>query len=369
VRRVGPLVAALVAFSLFGILWIVSDRRASQRVYDEYSTSNTSSSGLSLAYAYLGKQRKVGTLTKPFGRQPVERNATVFRVADNLPLFFVPERGKKRSRAPKPPVGPLLSDAEEAFVRDGGRIVLAVTEGVLPSAVLEVQKATKVFPIWPGVDGFKLFRNSGGYSSLRPRMHALFTAGPQVILARERIGGGELYVLSAPETLRNSQLKTNLGLLEALAGEARPVYFDEVIHGIVSGDGALELMKEWNLGPFLLLLGLTAALVFWRAGRRIGAADDDYRETRSEAVDLVRSLGALYKDVTTEPQALALYHDSLTRTIAHTTGLRGDALHKRVEELTGGRRTLDAINDAFSKTESHGRTVSQSHRGRRAKLL
>ena len=47
--------AAVIVVALFGVLWIVSDRRASQRVYDEYSTSNTSGSGLSLAYAYLGK--------------------------------------------------------------------------------------------------------------------------------------------------------------------------------------------------------------------------------------------------------------------------------------------------------------------------
>jgi hypothetical protein len=345
---------ALLAFALFGILWIVSDRRASERVYDRYSTANTSDDGLSLAYGYLAKQRKVGTLTKTFGRQPLERNATVFRLVDGL------------DRSPTPR---LLNDAEEAFVRSGGRIVLAVTDGALPSDVVEVKKATKVFPIWPGVDGFELYPNSGGYTSLYPRMHALFAGGTQVIIARERIGGGELYLLSAPEALRNGHLQTNLALLEALAGARRPVYFDEVIHGIVSGDGALELMKEWNLGPFLLLLGVTAALVFWRAGRRIGAADDDYRETRSEAVDLVRSLGALYHDVTSESQALALYHDSLTRTIAHTTGLRGDALHKRVDELTGGGRTLEAINNAFSKTESHGLTVAQSHRGRRAKRL
>jgi hypothetical protein len=139
-----------------------------------------------------------------------------------------------------------------------------------------------------------------------------------------------------------------------------------VIHGIVSDDGALALMKEWNLGPFLLLLGLAATLVFWRAGKRIGHADDDHRETRSDAVDLVRSLGALYKDVTTETQALALYHDSLTRTVAHTSGLRGDALHKRVEELTGGGRTLDAINEGFSKIESQSLRVSKSQRKQRA---
>ena len=370
-KRVWPLVLVLLAFAAFGILWIVSDRRAAQRVYDEYSTANTSDSGLSLAYGYLAKQRKAGTLTKAFGRQPLERNATVFRLADNLePAFFDPETlSEDEKRATRPGPKRLLNDAEEAFVRSGGRIVLAVTDGALPSEVVEVKKATKVFPIWPGVDAIELYDNSGGYTSLYPRMHALFAGGTQVIIARERIGSGELYLFSAPEALRNEHLPQNLGLLEALAGERRPVYFDELIHGMVSGDGALTLLKEWNLGPFLLLLAAAAALVFWRAGKRIGHAEEDYREARSDAVDLVRSLGALYKDVTSVEQALALYHDSLTRTVAHSTGLRGDALHKRVEELTGGGRTLDAINDAFAKTESHRLTVAQSHRGRRAKRL
>jgi hypothetical protein len=350
-RRVWPLVAALLAFALLGVLWIVSDRRASERVYDRYSTANTSDDGLSLAYAYLAKQRKVGTLTRAFGRQPLERNATVFRLTDAL------------DRLPTPRV---LNDAEEMFVRSGGRIVLCVTDGALPSDVVEAKTATKVFPIWPGLDGFELYTHSGGYTSLYPRMHALFVGGTQVILARERIGSGELYLLSTPESMRNEYLPKNLALLEALAGEGRPVYFDEFIHGIVSDDGALALMKDWNLGPFLLLLALAAALTFWRAGKRIGHADDDYRETRSDAVDLVRSLGALYQDVTSVDQSLALYHDSLTRTVAHTSGLRGDALHKRVEELTGGRRTLDGINEGFSKIESQSLRVSKSQRKQRA---
>jgi hypothetical protein len=349
-RRYWPLVVALLAFALFAILWIVSDRRASERVYGRYSTANTSDSGLSLAYGYLGKRRKVGILTKPFGRQPLERNATVFRLIDTLPEAFEPEEVVEKGKpAPKkPPQPPLLDDEEEAFVRNGGRIVLAITTGLLPEGSPPRGKnAEKVFPIWPGIDTLKLVESAGGYTELRPRMHALFTAGAVTIIARERFGSGELYLFSAPEALRNDTLKTNLALLEALAGEKRPVYFDEVLHGIVSGDDAIALMKDWNLGPFLLLLALASALLFWRAGRRVGGADDDYRETRSEAVDLVRSLGALYDNVTGEDQALALYHDALTRTVAHTSGLRGEALHKRIDELTGGGRDLESINNAF----------------------
>src|SRR5882672_6349138 len=113
-RRALPLLLAALAFLAFGILWIVTDRRASQRVYDEYSSANTSPEGLSLAAGYLGKQRKVGTLTRSLARTPVERNAVVFRMADRLPIFFDPEDlDEKQIGPPKPKERPLLSDAEE----------------------------------------------------------------------------------------------------------------------------------------------------------------------------------------------------------------------------------------------------------------
>ena len=80
---------------------------------------------------------------------------------------------------------------------------------------------------------------------------------------------------------------------------------------------------------------------------RVGPAEDDFRETRSDAIDLVGSLGALYERTTTEEQALALYRDSLTRTVAMQTGLRGEQLQKRVNDLTHGGSDLAAINKAF----------------------
>jgi len=120
-------------------------------------------------------------------------------------------------------------------------------------------------------------------------------------------------------------------------------------------------MKEWNLGPFLALCVLATALLFWRHGRRVGPPEEDFRDTRSEAVDLVQSLGALYHDVTPEQQALELYRDALTRTVAMQTGLRGDTLKTRVAELLGGTAAtgkfngqLNAINEAFRKLERGG---------------
>ena len=361
-RRIAPLVLAIAAFAAIGVLWIVTDRRASQRVYDEFSAANTSNTGLSQAFAYLGKRGRAAMLTLPVSRKPLERNAVLFRVTTEVPKLFDPEDlGEKEFGPPKPKERPLFTDDEEAFLRGGGRLVIASREGLLPTALNEEAHASaeKVFPIWPGVDKIELPRERG-FTQLRPRMHALFITIDKVIVARERIGDGDLIAVSAPELFENEHLRKgqNLALLAALAGN-RPVYFDEVPHGIVSDDGALAMMAEWNLGPFLMMLALVAALAFWRAGRRVGPPEEDHRETRSDAIDLVQTLGALYREVTSYSEALSLYHDALTRTVAQTTGLRGDALRKRVDQLTGGKKTLAAINEGFQKSQSLRGSESQ----------
>ena len=370
-RRILPLLLVAFAFAAFGVLWIVTDRRASERIYDDYSSSNTSEKGLSLASGYLAKHRRVSMLTHTLARMPVEPNAVIFRVIQELPTYFDPEDlDEKEVGPPKPRQQALLSDAEDAFLRKGGRMIIAATGGMLETSEVtqtgvSAPQIHKVFPIWPAVGDLQ-GKSLRGFSKLRPHMVALYTSGAKVILARERIGNGELFVLSAPDLLANAQLSTasHLALLTALAGEKRPVYFDEVLHGIIDDDGSLELMKDWNLGPFLVLLGIIALLVFWREGTRVGTPDDEFRETRSDAIDLVRSLAALYRGVTTDGEAIALYYDALTRTVAHQSGLRGDALRKRVDELTGGmvppaargkmpaaifKRQLDAINEGFAR--------------------
>lgn len=373
-KRTFPLVLAVAGFFTLSILWIVTDRGAAKRVYDDYSNANISEDGLSLASGYLAKRRKVAMLTRPLGREPLERNAVVFRVTDELPRFFDPEDlDKDQVGPPRPKRLPLLTERDEAFVRGGGRIIVAAHEGALDAMTIQEKVARKVLPIWPAVGNLNLEDESRAFLNLRPRMLPLFVAGESVVLARERIGSGELFVLSAPELLQNQRLMRNLPLLAALAGEGRPVYFDEVMHGITSGDGALALMKEWRLGPFLLMLAATALLIFWRGGRRVGPAEDDARETRSDAVDLVRSLGALYHEVTSDTEAIALYYAALTRAVAHGSGLRGDALHKRIDELTGGlvppqgaarmpprvfAKQLEAINHGFERVSE-----AQSLRG------
>ena len=357
-RGAGWLLLAALAFVAIGALWIVTDRRAAERVYDDFSSANTSDRGVSQASSYLARRGRTSMLTRPLGRDPIEPDAVVLRLTTATPLLFDPEDlGKDEVGPPRPRERPLLTNDEDAFVRRGGRILIGTHQGVLPTTTPPSKTAVKVFPVWPGVETLAVAEATSALFALRPRMHAVFTAGDRVILARERIGDGDVFVLTWPEIFQNANVakEDHLALLTALVGK-RPVYFDEVPHGIVSSDGALALMADWNLGPFLIALLAIAVLVFWRGSRRVGPPEEEHRETRSEAVDLVRSLAALYGDVTPRQEALALYYDALTRTVAHTTGLRGDALRLRVSELTAGRRSLDAINDAFSQL-----SISKTH--------
>ncbi|HET7437801.1 MAG TPA: DUF4350 domain-containing protein [Thermoanaerobaculia bacterium] len=356
-----PLVGVAVAFVLAGVIWIAGDRRASLRVYDDYSTANTSEGGLSLASRYLARSgRRVRMLTHALDARPIEANAVLFRVSAELPVFFdvseFDEIGPRNRRRDTP----LLSDPEEAFVRRGGRLVIVspTTAGTLELRGDTQRTAKKVFPLGDGIDTFDVPESAKGFTSksLPPRAIALYESGDAVIAARERIGRGETFLVSVPDLFTNESLakRGHLALLTMLAGSGRPVYFDEVIHGIASDDGALSILKEWNLGPLLLLLAAIAFVDFWRHGKRVGPADDEERDRRSDAVDLVDSLGALYRRATNDVESIALYRDALTRTVALQTGLRGDALQKRVATLCerGGAdfaHQLATINEAFRR--------------------
>ena len=369
--------AAIAAYFVAALLWVGGDKRVAKHAYDDFSISNSGEKELSLASKYLARSgRSVGPLTLAVNDRNVEQRAVVFRLGAP-PAAFVheefDEKPKKRKKGEKPEprthyVTPLLTDEEDTWVRAGGRLVIATEERF---ASLDVGKAAdkdkaakKVFPLWPGIDTLYLpeSRTVGG-EALR-NGHTVYAADDKSVVARIAGGAGDVIVFGVPEALDNEHLAKNLPFLVALTGGARRVYFDETLHGMATGEGMLALLKEWRLGPFLLLLLILTMTIFWRGGARIGVPDDEFRDTRSEAIDLVASLGALYDRSMTKGEALAAYHRELTRAVAASTGLRGEALHKRVSEMTGGvgpawkhqqltneefQRMLTSLNAAFAR--------------------
>jgi len=389
-RRALPLVLAIAAFLIAALIWIGSTRTGSH-VFDRASASNTSPTGLSLAYAYLGRQpgMAVTMLTTPLRSGMIPSNAVVIRVEEHeTDQKQVVERDDDEDPVTHTPQS-LLTSAEDEFVRGGGRLVLANNgpRGSLAVRGDAGKVAAKVFPIWPGLDTLALPEPRGlAPRSLPIGMHALFAANGEVIVARQEIGAGDVIVVSVPEMFENRNVASDhhLQLLLAIAAEpaavqpagrrryaGRPVYFDEVVHGMAADDGSLAILTDWRLGPLLVLLFIAALLTLWRNSKRVGPAEDEDRDTRSDANDLVASLGALYARSMSSAESIALYHAALERSVAAQSGLRGDALHKRVAELTHGfapspgvaplpayafQRQLNVINDAF-------RTLERSARG------
>jgi len=415
-KRLLPLLLAVAAYYIGTIYWIGHDKRIPQHAFEPLSSENTAKDGVSLARKYLARRgHRVVALKEPLDVTTAAADGVVFRLTTDPPVaaqLRQAERehereerrqsGKKKSDPPPeakkqkatpfkgdpkkgpalPPAeldrraDPLLTDAEEEWVRHGGRMVFASSDLDRPLAARNSTEkiARKVFPVWPGLDRVQLPEGRTiGYAGALRRAHTLFAIGDEPAIASEPIGAGELIVLTVPELFTNEYLAepTRLKLLEALAGDGRPVYFDETLHGLETEHGPLDLLASWNLGPMLILLAVSAVLLFWRYGTRTGRAEDDYRDTRSEAIDVVESLGALYDRSMGDGEALSLYHRELTRAAAAHTGLRGDALQTKVNELTNNVKIprnadklparifaeiLTRLNESFRRLEHANRS-------------
>ncbi|MDQ6802915.1 MAG: hypothetical protein M3041_19090 [Acidobacteriota bacterium] len=390
-KRLLVLIVTIVAFYVVAVLWILTDKRASRHTFDESSAANTSDQGVSLAYAYLRRHRHVEMLTRLVGPDQLAQNGVVFRIGRSIEPNFLEEQEEEETQPKKKDThlhhkqrtNPLLTADEADWVEHGGRMVLAMAGAVGPlqSQYDAEAVAHKVFPFAPGIERIALPERRGiAPSSLSARMVAWYISGKSVVVSREPLGAGDIIVVAVPEMFQNKNLGigNHLPLLIALSGAARPIYFDEYVHGLASADGPLDLLKEWRLGPFLLLLLGVAILKLWRGAARVGPPEEEFRDTRSEAVDLVSSLGALYQKSMTDTEALALYQEALTRTVAAQSGLRGDALQKRVAELMGGpamlhtrrripsadlRIGLQRINNAFRRLNAkHQRNLNTGRR-------
>lgn len=383
---------ALLAAVLYFVgvaVWVRYDRRSAREAFDPGSTFNTGDEGTSQALGYL-RERGAGPVSTLHGRidSDTPRQAVVLRLQPTLgPLLIEDEeedeeteteekkeKEKEKKEEKEDPERPtrLLTDAEEDWVRGGGRLVLGLGEASYGPASAEEGRppVRKVFPLWPGVKTLlpetprrlAVEAPAGG--------HAIFLAGDAPMVLRQVLGDGEVILLANPEILHNAHLGTadHLALLEALAGvaERRPVLFDERSHGLSDTDGVLETLAGWGLGPFLLLLLVAAGTAFWRASPRLGPAERPERDTRSDAVELLDSLADLYDRALGRSDAIRLYHESFVHTVAVETGLRGPALEARSRALldgfvppAAGEPVADIPRESFERAL---RTINQAFR-------
>lgn len=320
-----------------------------------------SDGGAALAAAYLrGRGHKVLPLM----------SASVANVAAGSVIFVIdPPHFPNAAAAGQP----LLTLEEERFVRQGGRIVLALRASV-PSLDVKAASApsawVRVHPDWPGVarldPGGASFFLSGPW--LRDA-YTVFSASDEPVLARKRIGGGDVVAIASSALLENSHLglASNLELLDALAAGRESVYFDESTHGLGASEGMGDLLHRWKLTPFLLSLFALAIATLVHRNHGLGRPDRDEAGRPEDAVDLVDALGRLYARSLRDEEALGLHRDHLRHVVSERSGLRGQALRNRVDRLLANpvpksgskepafEQQLGAINRALRRAHEQPR--------------
>ena len=337
-RRLVTLLGALVSV-VAGLLWLAHGPGGSEPVRPG-SSFDTSPSGASLAFAYLqGSGRAVARLARPLRLADVKPDAVVFRLLPDAPpaVPVEPERGKGRPAE----LARLLEPREEAWVEAGGRLVLAVGGPLGPlkvEAAGNVPPPRRVHPRFPGVDALRPAPRRVLAGAAVEDAVTLFASGDGPVVARVARGSGEVLLLACPEVLENGlgAAGDHLRFLESLAGEGRPVLFDELAHGVAEERGLLPLVFDWGLGPALGLAALAGIALLWRSRARVGPAEDAWEDRRSDAMDLVGSMAQLYERALRRSEAAALYHEWFRRAAAQRTGLRGKDLDARVRQMTDG---------------------------------
>ncbi len=410
-----PLVVGLL-FVGVALLWLGQDARVASHAFGPGSSFSTAPQGLALARAYLSSQgHEVATLARPISRTEPGRTAVVFRVSPYLerngrvrlaepadagaqsvvlgpdggsdaeededdedeeaglaseasdagPTPTARDGGQLAWKTPAPPG--LLTEAEVRFVAAGGRLVLAVDHdyGPLHLEATSLAPPEKVFAALPGVQALETSSSLSLHGPGLLDAVAVFERGPAPVVARRSLGKGELWLLSNPELFFNERLASadNLALLVNLAGEGRPVFFDEGYHGLAEPEGALGLLRRWGFGPALCLLGLLFAAWFWRRAVTLGPPAA-FRDVRTESVDLVQALARLYQRALRREDALLLHHARLLHEVQLRLGLSPKAAAEKARELTGGwepsaadgptsqsefQRHLDTLNRAIRR--------------------
>jgi hypothetical protein len=410
------LAALAAALYLAGVLvWVRYDRRSAQEAFSPGSVFNTGEEGLSLAFAYLRERSGASTLHRRIEPAGLPASGVVLRVQPLLgPILLEDqeeekeeekdqkdgkdeespldklerrmreeeERREKEERERRKKAGEkekvelpairLLSPDEEAWVRGGGRLVLAFA-GLYGSGHTEElqgkQPVRKVFPLWPGVANLVPPTARSLDLPALPGGHAVFLAGESPLVVRQALGAGDVIFLATPEIFQNPHLGQahHLALLEALAGvpERRPVLFDERAHLLDDSGGILDMLAGWGLGPLLLLGLIATGAAFWRSAKRLGPPEREERndlEGRSDAVELLDSLADLYDRALQRGDAVFLFYESFMHTVAVETGLRGKALEERSKALLDGYVPVKSEELSRERFDEALRKINQAFR-------
>lgn len=368
------LLLVMLAFAVTCLWWLDAEHGTTGSSQDQGSTLERGPQGLSLARAWLGEvaDRRTALLTLPIARAGLPDHGVVMRVVPNagvLHAAIVAHNDKKTAAGKKISTPKPTWPDEEPWVARGGRLVLAFKG----AGAQRHEPATVVLPALAGVNQLALRQGSTLADNLLLEATPIITAGDRVLVARRRVGAGDVWLIACPEIFTNEQLTKadHCAVLLALCPVGRPVWFDEEVHGVANDDGMITLMRHWGLGPALLVGVLLVGLWFWRGRVLLGPPADPWRDHRAEAVEGVEALAGLYRRALSPRDLLELFRQRLLREVILRTGQRPVSARATVDRLTGALRLPSgALKDhdfqaAMTRINQAFRSIRDEHRRRR----
>jgi hypothetical protein len=227
------------------------------------------------------------------------------------------------------------------FVEAGGRLVAGGATPTWIDSLLDgaprwspsgVEEAGPLAPV-PAVAGVETVRAAGS-GSWRDAGAALPALGADraALLVTASVGDGELALLADVSPLQNDLLaeadNAELGL--SLAGDrARPVHFQESVHGFGPASGLAALPDRWKLA----LGGLLAAalLLMVARGRRLGPPEDEARPLPPPRAAYVDALASSLARTDRPAEASAPVRRAARRRLAARGGWPADADGERLD--------------------------------------
>src|SRR5258706_361336 len=144
-------------------------------------------------------------------------------------------------------------------------------------------------------------------------------------------------------------------LFLAVAGGGRTVVFDGHVQGVRDEAGVLVLLRDWGLGPALLVGALALCAAFWGHAVTVGPPADPWRDPRAESVELVDSMAALYLRALSPAEALQLYRTRLLHEIALRLGV--------------GEKRAEAVLREYAPDQPQDRVSDREFRAKLERLV
>jgi len=251
------------------------------------------------------------------------------------------------------------SDALAAFVRAGGRVVLA--GGPFSSSVLRTVLGTASVPVLspvgvaaahavgdaPEVRGVSVVDadpSDGAWDEVGSTTAILRSGGASLALVANA-GAGRVVLLASASPLRNQFLgeADNAAFaLDLAGGPGRAVAFDEYVHGFgVGGLGALPVHWKWAL----VVAGLAVAVWMWSAARRFGPPQRAERVLPPARVEYVEGLATVLAatDSRRIGEAVAPVHRAARSSLCRYVGVPDDSPDESVAAAAKSTGLSDAV--------------------------